>query len=897
MQGSFFLPGKDFLIHNYIEISNQEMEEIMSEIKFGLLHCHTDNSIRDSVMSVNMLIDRAKELGAPAIALTDHGSMTGYIQFMKICKKAGINPILGVEAYVEEENEGRKHLILMAKDYVGFLALIKAVTESNTRIVKIGSLSFPRMNKKILHKYFGSGSSGHGHVIATSACISGVLSHIILANSSITEVIDKIKRQRDEHEAPDSAGYQRNVTVLENLKHTQKELSEEISGLKKEATRSLIAMERKYLTAPEGSEKQKQAKEAYETASNKRTKAADLLLKRRTEKESVDFQLKTLNNIVKQMQKSIGHWKKLQNKIDVIERNYISDDEVDKTLQAEAEWYRTTFGPEDFYIELQYHGMAEEKKVMVRLAQLSDQLDIPACISNDAHIPKRTSDDILARSIIRATAFEKWVDPSASDRELYIKTDAELIAKLSEILPADKVKEGYDNIEEIVGKCHLIIPESDHYPKFETPDGSTPEEYLRKKAYKGIKKRYPDGFDEWERLKHELDVICNMGYAGYHCIVEDLLHYARVAGRLNLEDPKQRMLALSFNIEAIEKFTEHMVGECVGPGRGSAAGSLVCYLIGITNIDPIKYGLLFERFLNPDRVTMPDIDCDIESNIRPYVVEYVKHKYGKNSVCGISTKGRLTGKAAVLAGSHMYALQNMGDTTAYSNISNEVSKKAMELSEDELHINLKKIKDKLDLFFKDNPVALGIIRYAVLIEGSISQIGMHAAGIIITDGKPVDDYVPLIYNTTNDIMTTQCDMVEAEETGLLKIDFLGLKNLTIITEAVRDIFKNTGIAIDMDKIPYDDKSVFHNIFAKAMTNSIFQVESPGMKKMLKKFGPDNIFDLILLIATYRPGPMQYLPNIIAVKRREKNISYLTDKLGPILSNTYGSIVYQGATRS
>lgn len=864
----------------------------MSEIKFGILHCHTDNSIRDSVMSVQTLVERAKELGAPAVALTDHGSMTGYIPFLKQCKKEDVKPILGVEAYVEEQDEGRKHLILMAKDYTGFQALIKAVSESNTRLVKVGTLAFPRMNKEMLRKYFGPGSSGHGHVIATSACVSGVLSHVILANGSITETVEAIKAQRDEHESPHSAGYQKNKDALKDLQTQQKELSVEIANLKKKAGRSLNAMERKYLTAPAGSEKQMAAKEAYDTAYKERADANALLEKKRSEKESVDFRVKTLNNVVKQMDKSIIQWKKYQSKIDVIERNYISDDEVDKTLKAEAEWYRDTFGPEDFYIELQYHGMQEEKRVMVRLSQLSDELGIPTCIANDAHIPKRTGDDALARAIIRATAFDKWEDPNAYDRELYIKTDEELIAKLSEILPSEKIQEGYENIGKIADKCNLVLPEENHYPKFQTPDGSTPEEYLRKMAYAGIPKRYPDGFDGEERLEHELDVICSMGYAGYHCIVEDLLHYARVAGKLDFDDPEQRALALSFDVEKIERYTEHMVGECAGPGRGSAAGSLVCYLIGITNIDPLKYGLLFERFLNPDRISMPDIDCDIESRVRPYTVEYVKHKYGERSVCGISTKGTLTGKAAILTGSHMYALQKTGDSTAYLHISDEVSKKAVELSDDELHISLKKIKEPLCQVFKDNPVALEIIRYAILIEGSISQIGMHAAGIIITDGKPVDDYVPLIYNVKNNIMTTQCDMVESEEIGLLKIDFLGLRNLTVITEALRDIYKNTGIAIDMDQIPYDDEAVFREIYAKAMTNSIFQVESPGMKNMLENFGPDNIQDLILLIATFRPGPMQYLPNIIAVKRGEKGISYLTEKLEPILRDTYGATVYQ-----
>lgn len=864
----------------------------MSEIKFGILHCHTDNSIRDSVMSVQTLVERAKELGAPAVTLTDHGSMTGYIQFMKKCNKEGVKPIIGVEAYVEEENEGRKHLILMVKDYVGFQALIKAVSESNTRLVKVGTLAFPRMNKAMLHKYFGPQSSGHGHVIATSACVSGVLSHVILANASITDEIDAIKKRRDEYESPDSMSYQKNKTTLLNLQTTQKELSAEIAILKRKVSRSLIAMERKYLTAPIGSEKQIAAKDAYNTAYKERADANDLLIKKRSEKESIDFQIKTLNNIVRQMDKSITQWQKYQNKIDAIERNYISDDEMDKTLRKEAEWYRDTFGQEDFYVELQYHGMKEEKRAMVRLAQLSDELGIPVCIANDAHIPKRTGDDVLARAIIRATAFDSWENPNSSDRELYIKTDEELIAKLSEILPPKKIQEGYENIGAITEKCNLVLPKGNHYPKFVTPDGSTPEEYLRNLTYVGIKKRFPDGFDDWERLEHELDVICNMGYAGYHCIVENLLHYARVAGKLNLDDPEQRALALSFDIEAIEKYTIHMVGECVGPGRGSAAGSLVCYAIGITNIDPLKYGLLFERFLNPERITMPDIDCDIESRIRPYVVEYVKHKYGERSVCGISTKNTLTGKAAILTGSHMYALQKTGETTAYLHISDEISKKAVELSGDETHINLGNIREKLYHIFKDVPIALEIIRYALLIEGSIDRIGMHPAGIIITDGKAVDDYVPLIYNVKNNIMTTQCDMVESEEIGLLKIDFLGLRNLTIITESVRDIYKNTGIAIDMDKIPYDDEAVFREIYAKAMTNSVFQVESPGMKKMLENFGPDNIYDLILLIATYRPGPMQYLPNIIAVKKGEKRISYLTEKIEPILRNTYGSIIFQ-----
>lgn len=287
-----------------------------------------------------------------------------------------------------------------------------------------------------------------------------------------------------------------------------------------------------------------------------------------------------------------------------------------------------------------------------------------------------------------------------------------------------------------------------------------------------------------------------------------------------------------------------------------------------------------------------DIDCDIETAVRPYVIAYVQHKYGAKSVCGIMTRGKQTGKAAIQTAGRVYGLQKAGDTTEYSHIVSAVSKKAVELSDDELHMDLKGIEKQLKEEFKSSPTACEIVRYAVLIEGCMSQIGQHAAGVIITDGKSVDEYVPLIYNAKNNIMMTQCDMTQAEEVGLLKMDFLGLNNLTIITEALREIYKNTGKVIDMDHIPYDDFKVFQEIFIPGMTNSVFQYESNGMKGMLRDFKPDTIFDLILLVAMYRPGPLQFLPDVIAVKNGKKKVSYLTPELEPILSATYGSITYQ-----
>lgn len=865
----------------------------MSKVKYGILHCHTHNSIRDSVMTVKQLVDRAKELGAPAVALTDHGSMTGYVDFMSACEEEEIKPILGVEAYVEEQSEGRKHLILMAKDYVGFVALIKAVSESNTRLVKLKSLSFPRMNKEILTKYFGPGSAGHGHVIATSACVSGVLANLLITGKGIEKEIAKLREKQTILESPDSTGYQKNKNALEAQLESQKRLLLEIADLKKKAAKSSTMLEKK-VSAAKTAEDKIAAADALAQAERCKAEASEALKRKQEEKELLDSKIKTLRPIVNQCKTSIQRWEKIQEKINELSALNTPADNVDELLREEALWYQNNFGVGNFYIELQYHGLPDERKVMPKLAALSDVMEIPVCIANDAHIPTKTGDDILARAIIRATAFDKWDAPTNADKELYLKTDEDLIKKLCEVIPEKKVLEGYENIGKIVSECDLKIPKGNHYPKFTTPDGTSTADYLRKITYERISNRYsPEEFTEEyrARMEYELDIIIKMGYADYHLIVEDLLCYARAAGKLYLDNPEEEALALSFDVEAIENYTKNRAGECVGPGRGSAAGSIVCYIIGITNIDPMKYGLLFERFLNPERITMPDVDCDIESNVRPYVILYARHRYGRESVCGIMTHGSNAGKAAIRNAARVLGMQRTNESTTYLKYVNEIWEKAAGFTEDELQISLVAMRPKLEEAFKSNATAIEIIHYAILIEGSYSNIGQHAAGIIITDGRPVDEYVPLIYNTKNQIMMTQCDMEQVEMLGLLKVDFLGLNNLTIITDTVREIQKRYNILIDMDHIPFE-KEIFKEIFAKGMTNSIFQFESEGMKKMLRNFRPESIFDLVQLVAMYRPGPMQYLSKVIAVKNGRQKPTYLIPQLKPILEKTYGSITYQ-----
>lgn len=865
----------------------------MSGIKYGILHCHTDNSIRDSVMTVEALVTQAKKMGAPAVALTDHGVMTGYMEFMKLCRKEGINPIVGVEAYVEEDVEGCRHLILMAKDYTGFQALIKAVSESNTRIAKVDGASCPRMNKDILARHFGPSSKGHGHVIATSSCMKGVLAALVTAKMETEKKVETLRRKQKQYESPKSAGFIKNLKAIENLNSRQKQLEGEIVKLDRIASRTLKVLEYRMQETLAGSDEWNLARKNLEAAQQENETARSDLNAKKREKRNVNDEIERLNPVIQQQKASVTKWEQLQSQIDETMKGCMADETMDQVLKQEACWYRDNFGRDDFYIELQYHGTREEKQVMTKLAWLSDLTNIPVCLSNNAHMPTKSKNDILARTIIHTTIDDKWKEPSVAEKEKYLKTDKELIGKLAEILPKEKVREGYENVGKIVSQCDLIIPVKNHYPIFHTPDGSTAGEYLRKRAYEGVSWRYPDGsFQDYERLEQELNVICSMGYADYHCIVEDFLRYARAAGRLDLKNPEQKKLALSFDTEKIEQFVKNMPGEAVGPGRGSSAGSLVCYLIGITNIDPLKYGLLFERFLNPERISMPDIDCDIETDIRPYVIRYVKQKYGSDCVCGIMTRRKQTGKAAIQTAGRVYGIQMKNDSTAFSKLSSVVSKKAVEFSEDELYINLKSIRKQLEEEFKGNTSAMEIIRYAMLIEGTMSQIGQHAAGIIITDGQPVDEYVPLIYNSGNDIMMTQCDMNQAEEFHLLKIDFLSLNNLTIITETVREIYERTGKAIDIDQIPLNDSTVFSAIYSKGKTNSIFQFQSQGMKRMLKSFKPDNIFDLILLVAMYRPGPMQYLTDMVKTKQGKRSIHFKVSQLEPILKDTYGGIAYQ-----
>ena len=396
----------------------------------------------------------------------------------------------------------------------------------------------------------------------------------------------------------------------------------------------------------------------------------------------------------------------------------------------------------------------------------------------------------------------------------------------------------------------------------------------------------------------------DLRYVDYHLVVNDFNQYASEYDAIPFdkipEAPLARNELLSWKKE---NGYEVPVGLTNGTGRGSAVGSLVCDLLGITHLDPMKYELLFERFLNPERVSMPDIDSDISRTVRPIVIEYVKQKYGEDCVAGIMTQNSQAPKGAVRIAAKSYGLylhrHDYKDNGAkkFLSLGDSIAKMVPEAPGTSFDSAMtdassdKTVYQYLLEAFASNPDAIKIIEWAKNIEGVFTAYGSHAAGIVITDGTPVSEIVPLRWNDKLSLYTTQCDMVVAEEIGMLKFDMLGLKTVDIINDTLWEMYKS-GVVMDTNKLPLDDEDVYREIFAKGKTDSVFQFESNGMKQMLKQFKPENFEDLIILVSMFRPGPLQYLGDVIDVKHGRKPLTFLTPELEPILGATYGAITYQ-----
>ena len=676
-------------------------------MSFVHLHSHTHFSLLDGAGKVPDMVKKAAELKMPALAITDHGNMFGAIEFYKECIKAGIKPILGIEAYITEgdllvkkKGLGKKdtaHLILLAKNQEGFNNLIY--------LSSIAYLDGFYRRPRIDHPLLEAHSNG---IIATSACMSG--------------------------EIPQA----------------------------------------------------------------------------------------------------------------------LRNDDWD-TAVKKAEWYLKTFG-DDFYLEIQDHGIPGEKELYDQVYKLGKEMRIPVIASNDNHYLER--DHWESHDVLLCLQTGKDLDDPHRMRynttELYLKDNDEMF-KLFKDRP-----ETMENTMEIFEKINLemdftrrLLPE---FPIPITEGDISLDDYLKKMAEKGLGERYETITPELQkRMDYELSVIAKMGFAGYFLIVRDFIQNAK-----------------SKDIP-------------VGLGRGSAAGSIVAYALDITGVDPIEYNLLFERFLNPERVTMPDIDIDFCYERRDEVIEYVKEKYGKDNVAQIITFGTLAPR------------NSLKDVARILKISFDESNKLSQLIPIKdgkplpLHEAFEKVPELKALKRSTNPVYHKLIKHSQVLEGLVRQPGIHAAGVIIAPDD-IKKYVPLYKNSDGDI-TTQFSMKYLEQMGLLKMDFLGLRTLTVIDKTVKLIEKNHGVKIDPLKLPKNDEKTFA-IFSKGATTGVFQFESSGMKEYLVKLKPTRIQDLIAMNALYRPGPMQFIETFIKRQHGKEDVVYIDPTLEPILNETNGIIVYQ-----
>ena len=506
------------------------------------------------------------------------------------------------------------------------------------------------------------------------------------------------------------------------------------------------------------------------------------------------------------------------------------------------------FGEKNFYVEIMDHGIREEKIVMPRLISLAREMNVPLVATNDCHYLEEKDAD--AQEVLLCIQTGKTLDDAnrmrMDTRQLYVKSEDEMRTLFA------ACPDAVERTQEIADRCNVEfefgVTRLPHYP---VPEGETALSMLTRLTHEGLRERYPDAKEDdepWQRLNYELNVISSMGYVDYFLIVWDFIRYAKSQGIM------------------------------VGPGRGSGAGSIVAYSLGITMLDPLKYQLLFERFLNPERVTMPDIDVDFCYERRQEVIDYVARKYGADHVSQIITFGTLQAKGCI---------RDVGRVLGMSYQDTDAVAKAIPF---DLGMTLEKaltLSPLLKTMYDEQPEVHRLIDTAMTLEGMPRHASTHAAGVLIT-GKPVMEYVPLQRN--DEVITTQYPMGTIERLGLLKMDFLGLRTLTVIRDTL-DMLREQGIDMKPEDIPRDDPAVYEMISA-GDTDGVFQLEGGGMRTFLTNMKPTCFEDIIAAISLYRPGPMESIPRYIQGKQNPSSIHYETEKLRPILDVTYGCMVYQ-----
>lgn len=515
--------------------------------------------------------------------------------------------------------------------------------------------------------------------------------------------------------------------------------------------------------------------------------------------------------------------------------------------KAKAEYYRDLFGKDNFFIELQDHGIEEQQRIIPSLVRIADEIGVDIVATNDSHYIEK--EDSKTHNILLCIQTNRTINDNDrmefQTNEFYLKTEEEMR------LLFPKYPQAIENTQKIADRCNVEFEFGVRkLPRFDVPNNEDHLEYFRRNCYKGLYKHYGENPDRSliDRLEYEISTVAKMGFVDYYLIVNDFVQYAKSNGIP------------------------------VGPGRGSGAGSLCAYCIGITAIDPIKYNLLFERFLNPERVSMPDFDIDFCKERRGEVIDYVVRKYGDDHVAQIISFGTMAARGAI---------RDVGRALAIPYATVDVIAKLVPM---ELNITIEKalkISSELNKRYNEDEQTKNLLDIAMSIEGMPRHATMHAAGVVITD-KPVSNYVPLSKNDDN--VVTQFTMTTLEELGLLKMDFLGLRNLTVIDDAEK-LIKHNHPEYNPEDVREDDKNVFKMI-SKGYTEGVFQFESQGMRNVLTQLKPDSVEDLIAVLSLYRPGPMDSIPTYIDCRHNPSHIRYKHPMLKEILEVTYGCIVYQ-----
>lgn len=517
---------------------------------------------------------------------------------------------------------------------------------------------------------------------------------------------------------------------------------------------------------------------------------------------------------------------------------------------AEAEKYTremaALFGPDHFYIEIMDHGISEEKRLLPRIIDMSERTGVPLVVTNDCHYMRR--EDAETQEVLMCIQTGKTLDDENRMRmdtdQLYVKSEDEMLA----LFPghADAVQRAHD----IAKRCNVTFDfNTVHLPHFPVPEGETSDTLLRKLVEEGFAKRYAaDDPVARERLEYEIGVITQMGYVDYFLIVWDFVKFAKDAGIM------------------------------VGPGRGSGAASIVAYCLNITQLDPIRYNLTFERFLNPERVSMPDIDMDFCYERRQEVINYVAHKYGQDHVCQIITFGTMAARGVI---------RDVGRVLGYTYAETDQIAKQVPMDQDMTLEKALTLSTELKAGYENDPRIKRLIDISLKLEGMPRHASTHAAGVLIT-GEPAVHFVPL--QTNEDVVTTQFPMGIIGKLGLLKMDFLGLRTLTVIRDTL-DLMRSQGVNMKPEDIPMDDPAIYQMI-SQGDTDGVFQLEGGGMRTFLTNMQPENFEDIIAAISLYRPGPMESIPRYIAGKRDPASVHYETPQLAPILDVTYGCMVYQ-----